>query len=347
MAIIYGTSVKELCAKVAERITAALAAGTVPWICPYKRQGGPPFNVFRRVRANHKQPYTGINRFLLELTMWEKGWPSPAFLTVNQLRELNPGKDPDGPRLLRTDGGIPLSPQDWKEHGQEPCYVMVFKPSSKWVKDGRPAAAGDPGAEEKASYFGRVYPVFNVAQCANLPPDIKEAAAVSSGEAKLECVPEEIMAAIENMKLLGGIVAADIPHYSATFDRIGMPALKMFIDEDAYLATLLHEAGHAAGNVSRVGREPRGDSRHEKIAAYAREELCAEMTSAMAMAAFGLPATQELQHIGYLQSYIELLKADPSILVWAASQAEKRTAYLVEKAREKAALEVAALAAAH
>jgi antirestriction protein ArdC len=161
-------------------------------------------------------------------------------------------------------------------------------------------------------------------------------------------VPAEIMAAIEGLRLAGGVVAADQPHYNGRTDTIGMAPFERFVSEDAYLATILHEAGHAAGAPTRAGREPRPSkeaARNEHIAAYAREELCAELTSAMSMAAFGLPATQELQHVGYLQSYLELLKYDPAILVWAASQAEKRTSLLVEKARENASLSAAAAAA--
>jgi antirestriction protein ArdC len=345
MAIVYGDSVKALCARVALRIADQLEQGKVPWVCPYQRKGGPPFNVVRRVRDSFKGVYTGINRFLLELEMWANGWRSPAFLTMNQLKDMNPGKDPDGPRLLHVSGAIPMSPDDWRCHGQEPCHVIVFKEGSRWVRDGKKVPLGTPGAEEQRSYFGRTYPVFNVAQIANLPADIKEAAAVATGPWTPECVPAEIVAAIEEMKLAGGVVSHDMPHYNARLDQIGMPPFKAFVSEDAYLATLLHEAGHAAGNPTRVGREARGDTRSEQLAAYAREELCAEFTSAMAMAAFGLPPSQELQHVGYLQSYCAVLKADPAILVWAASQAEKRTGYLVEKARERATLSAAAAAA--
>jgi len=337
MAIIYGAGVKELCAKIAERLIASLEAGVAPWVCPYDRHNGLPFNVFRRVRAGHKKPYTGINRVLLELWMWENAWMSPAFMTMTQLRELNPGKDPDGPRIKRVDGGIPLSPDDWRTHGQEPCSVVVFKPKVKKKPDG----------EEESNYFGRVYSVFNVAQLTNLPPDIAEAAQVSTAPFKPECVPAEILTMIEELRLVGGVTTSQIPCYRPALDQIGMPPRKAFSDNDAYLAVLLHEAGRAAGNAGRVGREPRGEKRNERIVQYAREELCAEMTSAMSMAAFGLPQTRELQHAAYLNHYIEVLKADPAILVWAASQAEKRTAFLVEKAKLRTELVVAAKVAAH
>lgn len=333
MAIIYQASVKALCERVAGRLVERLQQGKVPWQRPFKGAAAAlPFNVVRAVREKKPQPYSGINRFLLQFFMWEEGWPSPAFLTMKQLQELNPTRDPDGPRLRHVDGKVPLSPADWKAHGQQACNVIVFKERVR---------PGDDGEEER-SFFGRTYQVFNVAQIENLPADLAAAAGTAEGSFKPECVPAEIMSAIDAMGLAGGIITHVQPHYSPVRDQIGMPPIGAFVSEDAFLATLLHEAGHAAGAAGRVGREPRGEKREERIAAYAREELCAELTSAFAMAAFGLPPSQELQHVGYLQSYIDLLKAEPSVLVWTASQAERRTSFLVEKARERASLSAVA-----
>ena len=334
MAIICQQSIKTLCERVAARLVDRLQHGQVPWVRPFKAaKSALPFNVVRSVREKKPQPYSGINRFLLQFFMFEEGWPSPAFLTMKQLQELNPTRDPDGPRLKHVDGKVPLSPEDWKHHGQQACQVVVFKQRTREDDEG----------EERSSYFGRAYNVYNVAQVENLPADLRDAAGLAEGSFSPQCVPAEVWSAIEGMALAGGIVNAVQPHYRPTQDQIGMPPLSAFVSEDAFLATLLHEAGHAAGHPARVGREPRGGAtRKEAIAAYAREELCAEMTSAFAMEAFGLPPTQELQHIGYLQSYIDVLKAEPAVLVWAASQAEKRTSYLVEKAREKASLSAAA-----
>jgi len=345
MAVVFGDSVRSLCQTVADRIIKQLEQGKIPWICPFEQRGGAPFNVVRRVRDGHRGVYTGVNNFFLSMEMWAHEWKSPAFVTTNQLRQMNPAKDPDGVRLARVDGGVPLSPDDWRHHGQESSYVVVFRESARYVRDGKTVQKDTPGAEAKPSYFGRTYAVYNVAQIANLPPDLAEAARVAEGDWKPDCVPAEIVGALEEMKLAGGMVASNIPCYRPMLDQIGMPEFKAFTGEDAYLATILHEAGHAAGHPTRVGREPRGESRTERAVAYAREELCAELTSAMSMAAFGLPATQELQHVGYLQEYIAILKDDPAVLVWAASQAEKRTGYLVEKARLRAALQAAAAAA--
>ena len=115
MAIICQQSIKTLCERVAARLVDRLQHGQVPWVRPFKAaKSALPFNVVRSVREKKPQPYSGINRFLLQFFMFEEGWPSPAFLTVKQLQELNPTRDPDGPRLKHVDGKVPLSPEDWK-----------------------------------------------------------------------------------------------------------------------------------------------------------------------------------------------------------------------------------------
>lgn len=61
---------------------------------------------------------------------------------------------------------------------------------------------------------------------------------------------------------------------------------------------------------------------------YAYEELVAELGAAFAVAQFGLvPAIRE-DHAPYIQNWINKLKADPKILVNAASKASQALQFL-------------------
>ena len=79
---------------------------------------------------------------------------------------------------------------------------------------------------------------------------------------------------------------ADRANYNWQTDIINLPEKDQFASADAYYATAFHEAGHSTGHKYRLNREPAqhlgGWQFGDKI--YAREELVAEMTSALLQA---------------------------------------------------------------
>src|SRR3546814_6671095 len=67
-------------------------------------------------------------------------------------------------------------------------------------------------------------------------------------------------------------------YYEPTADRVTMPAVSLFDGFDHYYATLAHELSHWTGHTSRLGRDLKN---RFGTAAYAAEELVAELSSAM------------------------------------------------------------------
>ena len=65
---------------------------------------------------------------------------------------------------------------------------------------------------------------------------------------------------------------------------------------------------------------------------YAREELCAELTSAFLCAALGIVPT--VRHADYLGSWLAVLRADNRAIFKAASQASKAADFLLTFIRE-------------
>jgi antirestriction protein ArdC len=65
--------------------------------------------------------------------------------------------------------------------------------------------------------------------------------------------------------------------------------------------------------------------------AYAREELVAEIASMFLMLETGVRSTQEHfnNHIGYIASWISLLKSDPNAIFKAAQDARKATDFIM------------------
>lgn len=63
---------------------------------------------------------------------------------------------------------------------------------------------------------------------------------------------------------------------------------------------------------------------------YSREELVAEMGSAMLCSVAGVDTEKSLTNsAGYIQGWLKALKNDPKMIVWATSRAEKAAKYIL------------------
>ena len=87
--------------------------------------------------------------------------------------------------------------------------------------------------------------------------------------------------------------------------------------------------GHWTGHPERLDRQfgkRFGDD------AYAFEELCAEMTSALLGADLGLPTSHLDDHAAYLGSWLRVLRKDSRAIMTAAAKAEAAAGYLLRAA---------------
>ena len=127
------------------------------------------------------------------------------------------------------------------------------------------------------------------------------------------------------------IKPAQSAYFSPEIDAIGMPDLSMFESEAYYYSVLLHELSHWSGHETRLNRDMSGTFGSES---YAFEELIAELSSCFLNAELGIDHTQ-MRHAEYLESWLKALKAKPSLLWKAASQAQKACDYLKHFSQEK------------
>jgi antirestriction protein ArdC len=107
-----------------------------------------------------------------------------------------------------------------------------------------------------------------------------------------------------------------------------MPSINSFHDSTAASSTLLHELSHATGHTKRLARL--ATSGHLSDQERAREELRAELASAMLSGELGLPMAQEQidSHAAYLTSWHDLLANDPNEIFRAAADAQRIVDYL-------------------
>jgi antirestriction protein ArdC len=118
--------------------------------------------------------------------------------------------------------------------------------------------------------------------------------------------------------------------YIPSQDRIEMPAYQAFADGHAYTRTLFHELAHATGHEKRLNRQM---GKRFGDAAYAMEELVAELSSAFLCARIGSEYANE--NAEYIGAWVRKMKEDSRAIFTASSQAAKAADWLYDKSLEK------------
>lgn len=181
--------------------------------------------------------------------------------------------------------------------------------------------------EVKQIPFLKSFTVFNVAQCENLNAD------------KFGGLQESDQVNLSGALALAHANGAKVVHggntacFSPVRDVIAMPNPDQFKNENAYNAVLAHELTHWTGHKSRLDRDMTGRFGN---AAYAFEELIAEMGAAFVCANLGYELNT-LQHASYLQSWIKVLKEDNKAIFTACSKAKAACEFLLSHVSEQKA----------
>jgi antirestriction protein ArdC len=173
--------------------------------------------------------------------------------------------------------------------------------------------------EKRKSAFLRYYVVFNLEQTEGLkallalPParPIESAEAIIAGMPNPPAVEQDFRAS-----------------YVPSKDTVTMPSQTAFTSQAEYYSTLFHELTHSTGHAKRLERE--GFDRPQMFGSdsYSREELIAEMGSAMLCGVAGIEQSTVANSVAYLQSWTARLKGDSRLVVSAASAAQKAADYI-------------------
>lgn len=285
----------ELWNAVADKMLAAIAAGTPPWECPWNSTGGLP------VSGASGKPYRGCNVFILWAAMSFNGWSDNRFFSFKAAKAA-----------ADEGGGVRKG---------EKATVVFF--NSKRVVLPAPGIKGkcwfsttDPKLDKafpaglpdgtKTVWVETSFPVFNAAQIDGLPSiEVAEKPESVMDDDELFGPAKELARQCggEVLTAFGGNRAC----YSPVLDRVNMPERESFVDAESLYATLFHEYSHASGHMNRLARESLGKSSFgsEK---YAAEELVAESSAAFVMASLGLP--YQSQHASYLANWARGLTRD-------------------------------------
>lgn len=119
------------------------------------------------------------------------------------------------------------------------------------------------------------------------------------------------------------------PHafYDIGKDAITVPNIKQFRETAEYYSVIFHEIVHSTGNSRRLNRPMNG---RKGTAEYAREELIAEIGSAVICARLGLDTPESFSNsAAYIKGWRDKIAEDNSLIVVAAGRAEKAVNYIL------------------
>lgn len=241
--------------------------------------------------------YQGWNSFFLNFIAMQKGYRSPYWLTYLHAEKL-------GGHVRR---------------GEKGARVVAWKlPKRK---------EGDPEDKEYKPFLG-THTVFNVEQCEGIsfpePPRL-DFEPIEHAENILQNIPD--CPPIFN--------DSNQAYYAPARDEVHMPPVYDMVSAEAYYAVLFHELAHSTGHPKRLGRRKDNEFRAFGSEAYSKEELIAEMASAMICGVIGI-APKTIENTGaYIQNWIGVLKGDKRLIFEAASAAQKAANYILNEVEEK------------
>ena len=278
---------------VTNNILAAMENGIIPWKKPFKTSFSPiPINF------STGKVYRGINVFLLNLACLQYGYPKNAWLTFRQAKQM---------------GG-------YVKKGQMSETIIFWKSTLINEKN-------IPQEEEseliKKVYIARTYNVFNIDQCEGIDEDseiLTTAPRIGSCEDVYANYPEV------RPEVNLGLKAMYIP----ALDQIRIPGIQVFHSTSDYYVTLFHELAHSTGHASRLNREGISEAKHSNKIRYSKEELIAEMGASFLCAFTGIENPDLTNNsAAYLQSWLQVFKQDKTMVVKAASQAQKAVDFII------------------
>lgn len=255
------------------------------------------------INASSERPYKGINQLILGM----QPYSDPRWMTYLQTKKMGTGvivrHGEKGTRIVKM---VEVDSKQRDNSESEQSEVLVVENGKKLVMK---------------QFF-----VFNAEQVDGLVPLPERIANIQPADAV-----QAVVFGLQDtgMKLNFG---GNQPAYYPRTDEIRIPVASDFHSLDDFHATLLHEAAHASGHPKRLARLHM-DARFGS-AEYSREELRAEIASAMMVGIMGLPLSETMidSHAAYLSSWLNALRQDKNEIFKAAADAQKICDYLSEHA---------------
>lgn len=275
---------------VTNKIIAEMEKGIIPWQRPWS--GGAC-----AISHTSGKPYSWLNQMML-------GFKSGEWLTFNQ---------------CKAEGGCIKA-------GEKASTVVFWSFLNKKVK-----IENEDGEIETKVLHGRpflkYYHVFHIDQCTGIKEKHPNATTTWNND-PIEGAEKVIDTYFSREACTLDVCQSDRAFYSPSVDTVVVPARAQYEVTEEYYSTLFHEMTHSTGHETRLNRLTKNAAFGSED--YSKEELVAEMGSAMLVAQVGINCEKAFRNsVAYLQGWLKALKDDNKLIVSAAGKAEKAVEYIL------------------
>lgn len=292
--------------------------------------GGSMFGLPQNISG---RTYEGSNAFLLFLHTAENEYKAPVYMTYGQLYK-------EGAHVLKGEKAVPVF--KWG-------FSIKDKDGKKVTEEEFDNMTDDEKKECKRRPFLKIYPEFNIDQT-NMSEVNKEKYDAVVSQFRKTDVPTitdgmYVNKAIDRMMEKQEWVCKiqydkeeKGAYYSPAKDIVVLPTKaqfrihpddpeECFKDGQEYYGTALHEMAHSTGHPSRLDRlKPAAFGSPE----YAKEELVAELTSAMVGNTLGFDRRISDNNVAYLQNWTSALRKEPKFIVTVMADVNKASRIIIE-----------------
>lgn len=318
--------------RLCSQLIALIEQGVNPWRKPWN-----PSRCGQHRNLLTAKPYSGSNPTLLELQLALRPSDLPLWIGFHQAAAMgwHPRKGSHGcliyRPLLR-----PLNSQGSQGHDADDSQ----RKGDKQLQSSGPATttgsatatAAPPDATAPTAMRFRPALVFHVADLQDAPPSrrpkqhrpLKQAISDALSAAPAQPLPERLAAAEQHLATwpVPVLTAANQAYYLPSRDQIHLPPQQAFHSPEAFLATWAHEQIHSTGHSSRLNRDGITGGHPPHSAAYAREELIAELGAFLLTQRLSI-GSEITQHAAYLSHWATLLGQGPSQLRSVLAEASR------------------------
>lgn len=262
-----------------------------------------------------KAHYRGINAFYLSLVAMSKGYSDPRWVTMVQIMDKSRNYHPKEKWHLQA-GSKAVYVEYWYPYDPKDKKALTWEQYREELQNGR--------SPDEFLLRTKYTAVFN-AQNVDGMPELEKLP-------EKEINPDQVVGTLsKNMGVPISFDGGDRAYYSPLSDSIHLPKPGVFESDYAFNATALHELAHSTGHISRLNRPQIGAF---GSAAYAYEELVAEMCSCFMSAGLAVQPTRRHidNHKAYVQSWVQAIRDKPENLVRAIKDAQSAANYMDWKA---------------
>ena len=292
------TNHKNVYQMVTDRIVEQMSKGVIPWRQPWV--GGSALAVsYTTLKA-----YSILNQILL-------GKPG-EWLTWNQIRVLG--------------GHV--------RKGAKSGFCVFFKPIEEYTET--PEQDEDNGTvsgqrDARRRFVLKWYHVFHLDDTEGIPSKLT-AVQPSSVISPIESAEKAIRSYLgreATLKFINDRESASA-YYSPALDEVVVPMLQQYAIPEEYYSTAFHEFTHSTMKETRCDRRSESSITRFGDSDYSREELVAEIGSAMLCNRLGIECDKAFRNsAAYIQSWLKALKNDNRMIVWASAKAEQAARYIL------------------